>query len=69
MYVYPYMHNYTEQIGTCSFCFMLILKKFQKIIDIKIKNNIFCIHSKFPGMSNCIHTYSFGTLTFLNFNI
>ena len=43
--------------------------KFEKIFDIKIKNNLFLINSKLPGVSDCIHIYSFVTLTFLNFNI
>ena len=30
----------------------------KKIFDIKIKNNLFLINSKLPGMSNCIHIYS-----------
>ena len=72
-----HLYAYTEQNAVwcnmkahvCSISLMLILKKFKKIFDFKIKNNLFWINSKLPGMSNCIYVYSFVTLTFLNFNI
>ena len=71
-----HLYAYMEQNAVwCNmkarFSFMLIWKKLKKIFDIKIKNNLFLINSKLPGMSNCIHVhiYSFVTLTFLNFII
>ena len=43
--------------------------KWKRKIDIKIKNKLFFIKSKLPGVSNCKHIHSCVTLTFLNFNI
>ena len=51
-----------------SFLFEGDLKE-KKKIDIKIKNKLFFINSKLPGVSNCIHIHSCVTLTFLNFYI
>ena len=44
-------------------------RKKKRKIDIKIKNKLFFIKSKLPGVSNCKHIHSCVTLTFLNFNI
>ena len=52
-----------------SFLFEGGLKEKKKQIDIKIKNKLFFINSKLPGVSNCIHIHSCVALTFLNFYI
>ncbi len=70
-----HLYAYTEQNAVwCNMkarvvFFMVIWKKFQKKLDIKIKNNLFLINSKLPGMSHCTHLYTYVTLTFLNINI
>ena len=42
-------------------------RKKKRKIYIKIKNKLFFINSKFPGVSNYKHIHSCVTLTFLNF--
>ena len=41
-------------MNACSFYLILILKTSLEIFDNKIKNHIFYINSKLPGMSHCI---------------
>ena len=51
------------------FILLSFQRKKKRKNDIKIKNKLFFIKSKLPGVSNCKHIHSCVTLTFLNFNI
>ena len=69
-------YAYTEQTAVwCNmkarvvFILLSFERKKKRKIDIKIKNALFFIKSKLPGVSNCKHIHSCVTLTFLNFNI
>ena len=71
-----FMYAYTEQTAVwCNmkarvvFILLSLERKKKRQIDIKIKNKLFFIKSKLPGMSNCKHIHSCVTLTILNFNI
>ena len=71
-----FMYAYTEQTAVwCNmkarvvFILLSFERKKKRKIDIKIKNKLFFINSKLPGVSNCKHIHSCVTLTFLNFNI
>ena len=68
--------QYSEQTAVwCNmkarvvFILLSFERKKKRKIDIKIKNKLFFIKSKLPGVSNCKHIHSCVTLTFLNFNI
>ena len=64
-----YMHIWNAVWCNMKAHVVFLCRNFKKVFDIKIKNNLFLINSKHPGVSNCIHIYSFVTLTFVNFNI
>ena len=71
-----HLYAYTEQNAVwCNmkarvvFLWCWFERNFKKIFDFKIKNNLFLINSKLPGMSHCTHVYTYVTLTFLNINI